>query len=172
MKTSRQEYHDSTLTEALASGCDIVQPKLRGLWVRIEVARGLVNLFHHDDTLHSTHDTPNDDILCTLVGDFLNPSQIVVWDCWMIGSNADVRPSREDVTMLHYRDRFAFAKQQVTLLGALFTLVKNYPISRAHELWSHDELSWCGLILRCSRDPVGLPLRVVRKYKEAPRELV
>ncbi len=176
-RTSRQEIVDSTLSSALACGCDIVQPKLRGLWSRIEIKRGIANTYHPDGSVLTTFDIPNQDIVCTLVGDLFGPprhevSQIVVWDCWAVGSNEDTRPAYEDVTMYHYRDRFAFARQQVSLVGLPLVLVKNYPIARAHELWEIDEPMWNGLVFRCSRDPVGVPVRVARKYKEVPRALI
>jgi hypothetical protein len=181
--TTRQTYVDSTLSSALTAGCDIVQPKFRGLWTRIELNKGSATCYSpsvHTETAHSlTHfDLPSPDVHGTLIGDLIGPphheiSRIFVWDCWSVGNMTEdeLRPTFTDIRTYPYRDRFALAKQTVSRIGLPLVLVKNYPIARATELWSIDEPTWCGLVFRCSRDPVGVEVRVARKYRELPREL-
>ena len=182
MKTTRQLYETSTLADALAHGCDIVQSKYRGLWVRVEIQRGEGVVYDHRYQTLMSIDIPDASIACTLVGDLFGPpahqvSRIVVWDCWRIGEESTERPmvDWQNIENFSYRDRWAFAKLNVGRMGIPFVLIKNYPIASAKDLWiKPDEppLETCGLVFRKSTDPVEVILRVARRYKEAPADLL
>lgn len=179
MRTIPQQVTTSTLAEALAAGCDIVQPKLRGLWCRVEVTQGRATVYSPSNEELTYFDVANPDVFCTLIGDYFGPprhelSKIIAWDCWALGevSGESPRPVWVDITMYSYRDRFAFLKQRQFLIGLPVQVIKNYPISAVHDLWTNPNEDFCGVVFRCSRDPVTVPVRVQRKYKEVPAGVV
>jgi hypothetical protein len=176
--TDRLDILPSTLAEAVAAGCDIVQPKLRGLWCRVVVSRGSARVYSTKDEELTYFDVPKDNVHAVFVGDYFGPprhelSKIVVWDCWSIGDDdpEGARPVWTDLKTYSYRDRFAFMKVSHSQIGLPLHVIKNYPITNAHILWSDPNPDWCGLVFRSSKDPVRVPVRVCRRYDEAPRAL-
>lgn len=182
MKTTPQLYRTCTLAEALTDGCDIVQQKYQGLWVRVEVAHGRADVYDRDGNSPTWFDVKNPDLACTLIGDLFGPprheiSRIIIWDCWRVGqpeSGEDARPGRLEWTSLEkftYRDRYAFIRQQLDQIGLPLVPVKNYPIATAGNLWNIQGPDTCGLVFRRSKDPVEVVLKIARWYREMPRAL-
>lgn len=176
MKLTRQTYQTSTLADAIAAGCDIVQPKYSRLWCRVEVSRGTVRIY--DDFREELHfaDGVNESACCTLIGNYFGPPacpgiKVVVWDCWSLCQQPldVVRLEENSLETFSYRDRFAFVKQQLHLLNLPWlTAVKNFPITAAPDLWDSPNAETCGLVFRRSRDAVGATLFVARKYEGMP----
>lgn len=157
-------FKDATLEEAHAAGCDTVQLKYKGMWTRNEVSRGLLRVYSdHDDT--KEYRDVKDGVDTTLLGN-LYEGRTWVYDCWLVDGN--------DVKGLGYRDRYALAHVNLRELGlAGFSLVRNFPIMAAKDVWNTamtDET--CGIVFRRSNDTWNGPVLCQRYYKEAPRELV
>lgn len=175
---TRQEYIPSTFAEAMADGCDLVQPKYAGLWCRVEVLHGLAKVFDPQGEILTYVDIKSRDVACTLIGDLFGPprhdvSTIVVWDCWEVGQ-VDTeywRPEYTNLRSFAYRDRFAFVKQQIQQIGLPFVPVRCYRMSDAEKLWTAAAEDVCGLVYRRMKDSVMMPLRVARRYKELPGQL-
>lgn len=171
----RQNYITSTIGAAIADGCDIVQYKYRGIWVRCELSRGIARLYDpHGELVTFSPDIP-EGVVGTLIGDLFGPpdheiSQVIIWDCWATGMEPEENDPHIRMCPLldyTYRDRLAFAKSIVGQVGLPFTAIKTFPISEAQTLWDRESfLPTCGLVYRRSKDRVAVDLRVARKYKE------
>ena len=181
MQTQPQDVVNSTYADALASGCDMVQYKYKGRWGRLVLSRGQARVYGPTGDILTEFGTTNDNLVCVLIGDLFAPPlfpqlHFTVWDCWATGSEEGdtLRPDFISIDRYPYRDRLGIAKQVVAQLGSNFNIVKSYQIVNAPKLWnalpaSGDMCS--GLIYRKSSDPVSMPVRVARWYKEMPGEL-
>lgn len=177
MKYGPQKYVTSTYADAMAAGCGIVQPMYRGIWCRIDVALGFARCYDSREELFATVDVADRGNVCTLIGTYPvpiteTPKVIHVWDCWEIGEYSEHwRPERTNLTRFSWRDRFAFANQQVGRLGMPFVVTRNYKIDTAPTVWTNLDDTASGLVYRVATDPVGTVLRVARRYRENPMDL-
>ena len=160
---------DSTLSDAIAAGCDTVQLKYAGMPAFFHVADGalVTNADFPVDTIFGLDRV----VACTLVGTWLPiPNLRYVFDC------THVRDSTGYTNLSHesYRIRYVIARLQTALLGTTVTLVRNHPISHSVMLWSTiPALQYVsGLVFRNSKEAFDVPIRVARWYAEAPKELV
>ncbi len=182
----RQPYVESTFADALSAGCNIVQPLLGGEWCRVIVARGhakvLTYNFHSStdtDTTRSLSDFAcNPEACCYLIGDYFGPprsvQKIVIWDCWSICKVEEEGPRLHETPIwdMSYRDRFSFAKMQVKLIGAPLSIVPNFPIGEAQNVWdNNDEPHWRGVVYRNSMATAKASIRLQRKYPSMPGTL-
>lgn len=156
---------NSTLADAVAAGCDCVQPKLNGRFCRIVADGTTVSALYRDEgEVLYTGDANGAD--CTLLADYFGPPwgqtnyEIVVWDCVGVGD--------DPLLEYEYRHRYAFAAHFVKLLGSPFVTVPNFPITHAALLWNSLGPNTCGLVYRKSTVANDDPVRVARKYKEMP----
>lgn len=173
MRTQPQPYKDLPLTEAIAQGFNVVQPKFTGQWSRCCVGNG--NAVFHSDSGAVIRTIPTPTILTTthtLIGNILLPLRsapsapplFVVFDCWEMDGM--------DMTNFSYRDRFGVAKIAVEVLRDYpFDHVINYPITKAEELWSHLDERHCGIVYRKSFDKANAVVGVARKYSSLPGAL-
>jgi hypothetical protein len=186
MKLSPQTTILSTLHDARAAGCDCVQYKYTGQWVRVEISRGFIRIYDDHkqpvDCPSNFLTAPGNVCGCFIGNYLLDRSRIVLWDCWAVCSESDAglgsgtRTVYTSVEDFGYRDRYALLAGEVkklvsTPLEVPFTLVKNHPIKDAPVLWSDDLPNICGLIFRDSRATVHTPMRVARRYREVPSAL-
>ena len=178
MKLTPQTYRQSSLHDALADGCDIVQPKIAGQWVRVVVSRGLGRVYSQEGDQLFTFDT-HQKACCMLIGDLIGPPRyhttpyIVVWDCWSICQEDPESVRLEDTNLegFTYRNRFSFLKLQARLIGPPLQVIQNFPIGQAEKLWSEIPPRCCGLVYRRSTDVVKSELRVMRWYENMPQGL-
>lgn len=169
-----QKIIDSTLEEAIKSGCDTVQLKWDGVWSRFCVAQGKLHIRNHilredEPTAQVVGIDPS--VSCTLIGTYTPAGNLFVFDCWLVEEPPD---HIIDMRKEPYRTRFVAAKLQVGFVGSRIELVTNYPISRAVELWKalpQFGNSAKGLVFRNSKEDAYKPIRVARWYPEVPREL-
>ncbi len=183
MTLTPQLYHPSTLADALAAGCDTVQHKYDGQWVRVEISRGFMRVY---DSRGTDIDTPMSNEVApecgcgSFIGNLLlDHSFVYLWDCWSLCDNTDVRVMHHDIEGFPYRNRYAMLVDQLKkmtatpLIGPMnrIRLVKNHPIRAAKELWESGETHTCGLVFRDSQAKVGVTLKVARRYREVPGEL-
>lgn len=169
MKMTPQRYESiSSVTEATEKGCDIVQHKYAGLWVRVSVTGGTASVLNAHNDVVTHFPVPDPEITCTLVGDLFGPprheiSKVIVWDCW--------ETRGEDISLFRYRDRFAIARANVQQIGLPLILIQNFPIAAAQPMWADQSRDYCGLVFRGVNDPATAPVYVIRKYREVPAEL-
>jgi len=189
MKLSPQPTTLSTLAAALAAGCDTVQYKYTGQWVRVEISRGFIRIYndHREpvDCPANFLSAPLDVCGCFIGNYLLDHSRIVLWDCWAVCgesssggglSGTGGRTVYTSVEQYGYRDRYALLAGEVkklvsTPLEVPFTLVRNQPIANARVMWSDDLPNICGLVFRDSRATVHTPMRVARRYPQIPTDL-
>ena len=176
-----QTYTPSTLYDAVLAGCDVCQPKYNGQWVRVEVSRGFLRFYDAGQKLieHEKNLVECSNQVCgTFIGNLLlDQSKIVLWDCWALCNDRDptnVHVQYSDIEGYTYRDRFALLKAQVNTLSNPFChVIANFPITQARMVWENiTEAHVCGLVFRRSSDPVRTSIRIARKYREVPGELV
>jgi len=172
--TTPQLSSFTTHADALAAGCDTVQPKYDGRWCRCVIRRGIGHVYLPSGMSPCSFTAP-EDVVCVLIGNLMTdndvPPRIVVWDCWSIGQESEEVPRLEhmDLVKYSYRDRYAVAKQQISRIGnPLITITPNYPIRAAGELWSSNLPETRGLVYRRSDDPAEVTILVSRRYVELP----
>jgi hypothetical protein len=163
-----QRTIDSTLHDAVADGCDIVQPKLTGIWCKVAVSQNRAVVYNSfGDQIHTfTVDKP---VCSILIGSFFGPPRL---DC-KPHIAVEVDGVVQDLSKYTYRNRFAFLKLEVSNINHPdLHLVKNYPIAMSQEIWDTPPAHCNGLVFRRSKDPVDVRLRVTRMYENIPRQLV
>lgn len=179
MKLTPQTYLPSTLTDAVTSGCDTCQYKYNGTWVRVEFSRGFLRV---TDGTGTPVECPwnwsevNPDACASLIGNLLlDRSRIVLWDCWSVCGefDSDVRTTYTNIEKYTYRERYALMTIQVKMLkNPQIGVLNNYSIKAAKTLWGEPKPETCGLVFRDSMAPVGVTLKVARRYSEVPGELL
>lgn len=195
MKLTPQLTTTSTLSAALTATppCDCVQYKYTGSWVRVEISRGFIRIY---DANRKPVDCPSNflsapaNVCGCFIGNYLfDHSRIVLWDCWAVcgesesdgsgtgGIGSGPRTLYTSIEDFGYRERYALLANEVkklvgTTLEVPFTLVKNHPIARARDLWSDDLPNVCGLVFRNSKETVHTTVRIARRYREVPADLV
>jgi len=182
MRDIPQSYQQSTLVDAMTVGkCDTVQRKYDGSWVRCECSKGVLRVYDargviHDEFFKKYDDKIPDAVCGTFIGNLLlDHSRIVLWDCWATCTTDGIHTTYQDVENLAYRNRYALLAVHARILvtGVVpFSLVQNFSIRAADELWREQLPHVCGLVFRNSLDPVEATLRIARRYNETPGDLV
>lgn len=137
MKLDRQKYIDSNAYDAKTAGCDTVQLKYDGWWVRVECSDGLAKLFSR--TQRHVHTLPIDPLVHgTFIGEYMFGTQwaqkqdrlgkVFLFDCWSA--------TGQDTSQFQYKERYALARANLPLLGETFRLVQNYPITSFDQVWN------------------------------------
>lgn len=155
----RQIYRDTTIPEAIALGCDVVQLKYDGWWSRIETALGWQKFYSRTKREFKSTHILDYETTSTMVGEHMQgtqwsqaPSHIgrtFLFDIWKYNNH--------DLSVLDYRTRYSLLKVVAANLADTYTVVPNYPISMASELWSSfvEQHGFEGLVFRKSSDPVA-----------------
>lgn len=166
---------ESTYAQAVAAGCDIVQYKYKGLQCRCVISRGYARIYDPWGSDFTSFTIENNNACCTLLGDYFGPprhqlSWITVYDCLEVGQQdpEHVALDWRDIRTFSYRDRFAFVRQQLDMVGLPFKPVKNYPINMSNDLWNSPAEHTNGLIWRRSKDSALHPVYIARRYDEMP----
>lgn len=157
MQTDRQIYKDSSIAEAIAKRCDCVQLKWDGWWSRIELANGFARFYSRTNRLFKELELPAaTDFNHVLIGEHMQGTQwsqepgrlgrTIIFDCWMCGG--------QDVTEIDYRSRYSLAKSIVRQLPETFSLVDNWPIAHAEDLWIRH-VDYEGLVFRNSKETIA-----------------
>lgn len=163
---------DSTLTSAVAAGCDCVMLKHCGFPISINCGSGVGNVYtafkfgYPNPELLETF-TYIEPISALLVGskDPFN-NNIHISDLWWINGN--------DLQKMTYRERYFMMRLNIRNLDERFKIVLTHPIAKAHELWTQvikDPTLYKGLVFRKSKDTAAGTLYVRRYYPEAPTGL-
>lgn len=182
MQLTPQTYTTSTLADAVQAGCNCVQRKYDGQWVRIEASKGTLRLYDPrglrlDHGFVETFGDRIPDAVCgTFIGNLLlDHSRIVLWDCWAVCNGDELRVSYQPVEDLAYKERYALLVNQARVLvtGRVpFSVIANHPITMSSVIWTDEAPHTCGLVFRKTTDPVNAGLRIVRRYTEIPGALV
>ena len=127
--TQRQIYKDMTIEEALQTNCNLFQIKYDGIWARLEIQHGEVNIYSRTEKLKYTFPISDTSIDCTLIGEYMFGSQrsqhpdlkikLFVFDC--------TKEGREDLHKEPYSKRWLRAAVLIDALGPPFNLVKPCP---------------------------------------------
>lgn len=172
---------DSTLSDAIMTGCDTVQPKFKGMWTEniIGEPRFNVSTIRTYDIFNESPrwiDLPSGKIVpsVTLIGNlFFGPAWVdtpfngltYIYDCSSFDGH--------DLTNRPYKDRYSIAVLAIRQIQEpSFRLVKNFPITQSKDLWSAIDQSMCGIVFRRSGDPLKAPVYCQRYYQESPKELI
>jgi hypothetical protein len=163
MRTSRQEYKDANLEEALKAGCDTLQLKYDGWWARMEVIAGDLKIY----TRTGRHLPDFDRILpepinTTIIGELMygtNWSQrpalqgkLFAFDCWSA--------EHVDLEGIEYGTRYQVLKSVLPFLGPSVVRIPNFPIDDYTNIWKTFIASgeYEGLVFRRKKDAVGATL--------------
>lgn len=169
-----ESVKETTYANAVAEGYDIVQIKLKGEPCRIVIAKGEVRVYGYNDQPIKDFVITNQTACCVFLGAFFpgfyKSTMIFIIDCIEIGQIPEDYPhiSWTSLFDFSYRDRFAFVKQQLSLMDVPFMkAVGNYPINTAADLWTKlDPEATCGVVYRQSKGKINAPVLVTRKYSE------
>ena len=145
-----QKFITSTLAEAISDGCDLVQPKIRGMKY-VQFRPNGYNLLG-----------------VVLLKDDTMPTRTVLYD--VEGYKYMTYRARFAELRKAY---FELGEEVRQGYEQRMTLIENHRIGLAKTLWDKipSNPDWCGLVLRRSLDSPELPIRVVRWYQNLPREL-
>jgi ATP-dependent DNA ligase len=162
MKLDRQDYKDSTRAEALAQGCDVCQLKYDGWWTRIEIKNGFVDFYSRTGRKFKSFCFADVELECILVGETMQGTQ---WsqDPTRVGRTFLFDIWKYDGVMLYGQEyvlRYRFLKLVMSRLPDSFSLVDNYPMSQADELWTGlvQTGAYEGLVYRRRKDFVDVTL--------------
>ena len=159
MKTTRQEYKDSTYEEAVAAGCDMLQLKLDGWWSRCEIIGGLGRVYSETGRYLPRFDFVTHGPDATIIGELMygthwakDPQRygkIFLFDIWRL-KDVDL----EDKT---YKDRNLLVRCYMTNLSPDFQLIQNYRIVDYPPVWQTfvESKQYEGVVFRRSTDLVG-----------------
>lgn len=159
-----------TYARAVELGYDLVQAKARGQPCRIQVSRGCVRVYGWADEPLQDYTIDNTLSAGTFLGIRVNPTLLIIHDCVEIAQEQADHPrlSYTDLASYGYRDRFAFVKQQLTMIDLpCLRAVQNYRIDTAQALWDRLDMTISnGVVYRKSTAPLREPILVARKYPE------
>jgi len=164
MRTTRQDYKDSTFEKALQENCDIIQLKYDGWWGRIEFDGGLVQAFSRTGRLleafSGTH--PLKDFKATIICELMYGTQwaqqenlknkVFVFDIWHL--------SGTDLEAVPYKTRYDILKTAFPYLPKHFVRVPNFPIQDYDKIWKMyvESGDFEGVVFRGRNDQVGRPI--------------
>lgn len=137
MRTTRQDYIDGTPEDAIRAGCDCFQLKYDGWWCRLEVRRGLFQMFNKEGRELKNGET-NITLSGTFIGEYMfgtnwaqNPlrrEKLFLFDVWALNGDGPC-------AHFHFRDRFSLLRTRVPYMPSWMSVVDIYPISRFQEIW-------------------------------------
>lgn len=159
--TQRQDYINLTRAQAAVDGYDICQPKLDGIWSRVEInteAAGEARFYSREGALKATYAVSHEQEPARIIGEF------------MFGSNWSQHEARkgkliafdyvhEGAVHLSYRERLAalteYIKRSEYGTHEWLQRVVTLPIADADSAWQTYvvEQSFEGLCFRKSDDP-------------------
>lgn len=161
---SRQEYKDSTLEQAIAAGCDLVQFKYDGWWChnrwRDREVQNFSQTGRHFETISAPWDDDADLISEAMRGtqwsqDVNRKGFYYVFDIWSYRGK-DLRRETYATRMNYLRTLFATCPVN----PGKFKIVQTYNIHYAKQLWDKYITlgAFEGLVYRKSSDVVGAPV--------------
>lgn len=169
MKFPRPIIHQiSTYTEAIATGCDTVMPRLDGWPVVINCLGNHCQVFtdfKYDKTQECLYDIEYRE---PLTGLFVGARDrvadtITIYDTWWLNGL-----STQNFT---FRERYLLAKVNASKLDPRFRMVTIAPITSAELFWRQCAPNgWKGLVFRRSKDNAGGELYMLPYYVEIPTE--
>ena len=163
MRTSRQDYADSTYEKALEAGCDTLQLKMDGWWSRTEIVSGDLKIYTRTGRHLSQFDLSlPQPITATIIGELMygtNWSQktnlqgkVFVFDLW--------QTQNEDIEAFRYKDRYGLLKALMPYLPDRYIRVSNFDIHSYPEVWKRFVVTgeYEGVVFRRKSDAVGASL--------------
>ncbi len=135
-RLDRQKYQDSNHYDARQAGCDVIQLKYDGWWVRIECLDGEARLYSRTNRL--VGNLPIDPLIYgTFIGEYMFGTQwaqkedrkgkVFLFDCW--------EAAGQDTSAFPYTERYSLIRANLPLFGEPFRLVQNYPITAFDSVW-------------------------------------
>lgn len=153
-----QQYKDATVEQAIAHGCDIIQPKYDGWNARIEIHYGWVTWYSKTDRKYHQICYPDVELHAVLYAEHMFGTQwskqagreglTYVFDIHTLNG--------ENVSGFTYRERYSLVRSLLNRLPAGFSAVPCFPISAYAETWENyvTNNAFEGVVFRRKLDPL------------------